>query len=197
MHLNDYPQAADSSTLNDGNRIYPGDGVAPLRQILRDLRDNGFRGYLSLELFNKEVLGPQRRREPQNRDGEDPRHGPGGDGLAGWVDRFSLSRCIHVHGACGALALRARTTRRYDDNDVKNATGHVGRRGHLRECPPRPISAALPRWRRRRPERPTFRSEGRVGSQAAGVGESCLRSDRPSLLHRAKRGAATDHSPSK
>ena len=57
MHLNDYPQAADSSTLNDGNRIYPGDGVAPLRQILRDLRDNGFRGYFSLELFNKEYWG--------------------------------------------------------------------------------------------------------------------------------------------
>jgi sugar phosphate isomerase/epimerase len=54
MHLNDYPQAADPATLNDGNRIYPGDGVAPLRQIFRDLRDNGFRGYLSLELFNKE-----------------------------------------------------------------------------------------------------------------------------------------------
>ncbi|HEU4939098.1 MAG TPA: sugar phosphate isomerase/epimerase family protein [Vicinamibacterales bacterium] len=54
MHLNDYPQAADSSTLNDSNRIYPGDGVAPLRQIFRDLRDSGFRGYFSLELFNKE-----------------------------------------------------------------------------------------------------------------------------------------------
>jgi 2-keto-myo-inositol isomerase len=54
LHLNDYPQAADPSALNDGNRIYPGDGVAPLPQILRDLRDNGFRGYLSLELFNKE-----------------------------------------------------------------------------------------------------------------------------------------------
>ena len=54
MHLNDYPQAADSSTLNDGNRIYPGDGVAPFQQIFRDLRDNGFRGYFSLELFNKE-----------------------------------------------------------------------------------------------------------------------------------------------
>jgi 2-keto-myo-inositol isomerase len=54
MHLNDYPQAADSSTLNDGNRIYPGDGVAPIGQILRDLRDNGFRGHLSLELFNRE-----------------------------------------------------------------------------------------------------------------------------------------------
>ena len=54
MHLNDYPQAADPAALNDGNRIYPGDGVAPLRQILRDLRDSGFRGHLSLELFNKE-----------------------------------------------------------------------------------------------------------------------------------------------
>jgi sugar phosphate isomerase/epimerase len=53
MHLNDYPQAADPATLNDGSRIYPGDGVAPLRQILRDLRDGGFRGHFSLELFNK------------------------------------------------------------------------------------------------------------------------------------------------
>ncbi len=57
MHLNDYPQAADSATLNDSNRIYPGDGVAPLRQIFRDLRDNGFRGYFSLELFNREYWG--------------------------------------------------------------------------------------------------------------------------------------------
>jgi len=57
MHLNDYPQAADPSTLNDSNRIYPGDGVAPLQQIFRDLRDNGFRGYFSLELFNKEYWG--------------------------------------------------------------------------------------------------------------------------------------------
>jgi sugar phosphate isomerase/epimerase len=54
MHLNDYPQAADSSTLNDSNRIYPSDGVAPLAQIFRDMRDNGFRGYFSLELFNRE-----------------------------------------------------------------------------------------------------------------------------------------------
>ena len=54
MHINDYPQAADPSTLNDGNRVYPGDGVAPFQEILRDLRDNGFRGCFSLELFNKE-----------------------------------------------------------------------------------------------------------------------------------------------
>ncbi len=54
MHINDYPQAAESSMLNDGNRVYPGDGVAPFPQILRDMRDNGFRGYFSLELFNKD-----------------------------------------------------------------------------------------------------------------------------------------------
>ena len=54
IHLNDYPQAADPSALNDGSRIYPGDGVAPLGQILRDLRDAGFRGCLSLELFNRD-----------------------------------------------------------------------------------------------------------------------------------------------
>lgn len=54
IHINDYPQAADPSSLNDSNRVYPGDGAAPFRQILRDLRDNGFRGYFSLELFNRE-----------------------------------------------------------------------------------------------------------------------------------------------
>ena len=54
LHINDYPEAADRSTLNDSNRLYPGDGVAPLGQILRDLRDSGFRGVLSLELFNRD-----------------------------------------------------------------------------------------------------------------------------------------------
>ena len=57
VHINDYPQAADPTALNDGNRVYPGDGVAPFREILRDLRDNGFRGCFSLELFNKEYWG--------------------------------------------------------------------------------------------------------------------------------------------
>lgn len=54
LHVNDYPAADDSGKLTDANRVYPGDGVAPLGQIFRDLRDNGFRGVLSLELFNQE-----------------------------------------------------------------------------------------------------------------------------------------------
>jgi hypothetical protein len=39
MHLNDYPQATVRPAQRL-NRIYP-DGVAPLSQILRDLRDSG------------------------------------------------------------------------------------------------------------------------------------------------------------
>ncbi|HXU48293.1 MAG TPA: sugar phosphate isomerase/epimerase family protein [Candidatus Binatia bacterium] len=54
LHVNDYPAADDPAKLTDANRVYPGDGVAPLGQIFRDLRDNGFRGVLSLELFNQE-----------------------------------------------------------------------------------------------------------------------------------------------
>jgi 2-keto-myo-inositol isomerase len=54
IHVNDYPAAEDPSKLSDANRVYPGDGVAPLDEILRTLRDNGFRGVLSLELFNKD-----------------------------------------------------------------------------------------------------------------------------------------------
>jgi 2-keto-myo-inositol isomerase len=54
LHVNDYPASDDPAQLTDANRVYPGDGVAPLGQIFRDLRDNGFRGVLSLELFNQD-----------------------------------------------------------------------------------------------------------------------------------------------
>jgi sugar phosphate isomerase/epimerase len=54
IHLNDYPATPGRDALTDAHRVYPGDGVAPLGEIVRDLRDIGFRGYLSLELFNRE-----------------------------------------------------------------------------------------------------------------------------------------------
>lgn len=54
IHINDYPAMDDRTKLTDANRVYPGDGVAPFGQIMRDLRDSGFRGYFSLELFNKD-----------------------------------------------------------------------------------------------------------------------------------------------
>ena len=53
LHMNDYPANPPRETITDGHRVYPGDGVAPMRDILRTLRDIGFRGHLSLELFNE------------------------------------------------------------------------------------------------------------------------------------------------
>ena len=54
FHMNDYPAKPPRAKITDAHRVYPGDGVAPLRQLLRDLRALGFRGVLSLELFNRD-----------------------------------------------------------------------------------------------------------------------------------------------
>lgn len=54
FHFNDYPAQPPRSEINDAARVYPGDGIAPLGDILRSLHDIGFRGALSLELFNRE-----------------------------------------------------------------------------------------------------------------------------------------------
>ena len=52
FHLNDYPADPPRETIGDRDRVYPGDGIAPLTQILQDLHANGSRAVLSLELFN-------------------------------------------------------------------------------------------------------------------------------------------------
>ena len=52
FHLNDYPADPPRETIGDRDRVMPGDGIAPLSQILRDLHGNGSRAFLSLELFN-------------------------------------------------------------------------------------------------------------------------------------------------
>ena len=53
LHMNDYPADPPREKITDAMRVYPGDGVAPLRDILHTLRDIGFTGHLSLELFNE------------------------------------------------------------------------------------------------------------------------------------------------
>ena len=53
LHMNDYPDAPPREQIADKDRVYPGDGVAPLDHILRTLVAGGFRGTLSLELFNR------------------------------------------------------------------------------------------------------------------------------------------------
>ena len=54
FHMNDYPADPPRTEMNDSHRVYPGDGIAPLGKLFKDLRHIGFRGALSLELFNRE-----------------------------------------------------------------------------------------------------------------------------------------------
>jgi len=52
IHLNDYPGNPPRVSISDRDRVYPGDGVAPLNQILSVLHRVAPGVVLSLELFN-------------------------------------------------------------------------------------------------------------------------------------------------
>ncbi len=52
--MNDYPDTIPREQLQDKDRIYPGDGVAPWKQIIADLKNMEGTRILSLELLNRE-----------------------------------------------------------------------------------------------------------------------------------------------
>jgi sugar phosphate isomerase/epimerase len=54
IHINDYPANPDRAKIKDADRVFPGEGVAPLPKILRDIRAMGGKCVLSLELFNQQ-----------------------------------------------------------------------------------------------------------------------------------------------
>ncbi|NLF71821.1 MAG: sugar phosphate isomerase/epimerase [Candidatus Anammoximicrobium sp.] len=54
FHMNDYPADPPRETIADGDRVWPGDGIAPLTKILRHLAANHCRVALSVELFNRD-----------------------------------------------------------------------------------------------------------------------------------------------
>jgi 2-keto-myo-inositol isomerase len=54
LHMNDYPAGISHEIITDADRIYPGDGIAPIKQILRILCRHDQPLVLSAELFNKE-----------------------------------------------------------------------------------------------------------------------------------------------
>jgi len=56
VHANDYPLDPPRATITDKSRLFPGDGVAPLKQLAATLNALGYSGYISLELF-KEAYG--------------------------------------------------------------------------------------------------------------------------------------------
>ncbi len=53
MHINDYPAGIQPDKISEPDRIYPGDGIAPLKQLLSSIQfpDNPI--VLSMEVFNK------------------------------------------------------------------------------------------------------------------------------------------------
>ncbi len=53
LHMNDYPADPPREKIDDSYRMYPGDGTAPLSDILRALHQTGGQKVLSLELFNR------------------------------------------------------------------------------------------------------------------------------------------------
>lgn len=54
FQFNDAPAEPPLGQLKDEHRVFPGDGVLPLGDILRDLLATGYTGCVSLELYNPE-----------------------------------------------------------------------------------------------------------------------------------------------
>lgn len=52
FHMNDYPAEPPREQMKDADRVYPGDGVAPLTDILNMIGGGDREVVLSLELFN-------------------------------------------------------------------------------------------------------------------------------------------------
>jgi sugar phosphate isomerase/epimerase len=53
FHVNDYPKI-ERDKINDADRVFPGDGIAPLKDVFATLRKMNYTGFLSLELFNRD-----------------------------------------------------------------------------------------------------------------------------------------------
>jgi 2-keto-myo-inositol isomerase len=53
VHVNDVPDLP-RETLTDAHRVYPGEGCLPLVEEFRILRKKGYRGFLSVEIFNRD-----------------------------------------------------------------------------------------------------------------------------------------------
>jgi sugar phosphate isomerase/epimerase len=52
LHVNDYPASPARERLVDADRVWPGDGIAPWREIFDNLDAAGADPWLSIELFN-------------------------------------------------------------------------------------------------------------------------------------------------
>jgi 2-keto-myo-inositol isomerase len=53
FHMNDYPAHPEREKMVDADRVFTGDGIAPIKKVLEDIKDPAKTIVLSLELFNK------------------------------------------------------------------------------------------------------------------------------------------------
>jgi 2-keto-myo-inositol isomerase len=53
VHFDDV-ESGPLETLTDGKRLFPGRGVIKLKEFTRELKDMGWNGWLSVELFREE-----------------------------------------------------------------------------------------------------------------------------------------------
>ena len=54
FHWNDYPAEPPVDTIGDEHRVFPGDGIAPIADIVKGFLQVGAMPVLSLELFNRD-----------------------------------------------------------------------------------------------------------------------------------------------
>jgi len=52
LHVNDYPSTKPRAELTDPDRVWPGDGLAPWKELFATLDARGIEPWLSIELFN-------------------------------------------------------------------------------------------------------------------------------------------------
>jgi 2-keto-myo-inositol isomerase len=53
FHMNDYPSTPPRETITDADRVYAGDGIAPLKDLLKSLKNPDRSVILSFEVFNQ------------------------------------------------------------------------------------------------------------------------------------------------
>jgi 2-keto-myo-inositol isomerase len=57
LHMNDYPADIPREKIDDSSRVFPGEGSAPVTEILELLHKTGGQKILSIELFNRKHWG--------------------------------------------------------------------------------------------------------------------------------------------
>ncbi len=71
FHFNDYPADPPREKATDADRVYPGDGVAPLKQLLRNLASGRFPRHAFARAIQSQAVESRPARRHSNGSGED------------------------------------------------------------------------------------------------------------------------------